>query len=342
MRYDRSSSGRDFESPSYRVTPEKNGGGNVPPLFYCPDDASGQMSPRIFPRCLDMMWTFVFRITSHYFRETVDRMDKAGASSGAMPIGSVGAVIHTSPDRAAAVKGGGSVVSNGVGSGKIFAMKFRTSTGPALSDQKPFRLEQTPPPLPSGAGRTDVFAMKFRTSVGPALPDQKPMMLEQHPAPLPSGVGSTDVFSMKFRTSIGSALPAQKPLQLEQTPPPLPSGAGQTDVFVMRTVVSRQTPMAGRKPFTREQYPEPLPSGLGATDVFSMETYMETNKALEHKRAFIQEHFPAPLPNRIGEEDLPGGFRRRNVMSGMSRPLYDLARGIVQIDDVKVLFDARA
>ena len=45
---------------------------------------------------------------------------------------------------------------------------------------------------------------------------------------------------------------------------------------------------------------------------------------------------------RVGEDDLPGGFRRTNVLTGMARPLYDLARGIVQIDGVKVLFDARA
>lgn len=63
---------------------------------------------------------------------------------------------------------------------------------------------------------------------------------------------------------------------------------------------------------------------------------------MEKKAIFLRGQYPDPLPNRIGEEDLPYGFRRQNIISGRANPTYDLARGIVQIDGVKVLFDARA
>ena len=91
-----------------------------------------------------------------------------------------------------------------------------------------------------------------------------------------------------------------------------------------------------------KQTPDPLPSGLGQTRLFSMASFSERHSAMEHKRTFIKKHYPDPLPSEIGIEDLPGGFRRENTLSGMSRPLYDLARGIVQVDGIKVLFDARA
>ncbi|MBT4483290.1 MAG: hypothetical protein HOC71_06395 [Candidatus Latescibacteria bacterium] len=102
-----------------------------------------------------------------------------------------------------------------------------------------------------------------------------------------------------------SALMHKKAFILEQTPPTLPSGVGKTEVLVMRSVISHYSPM----PF---------------------------------KSLLLLEQHIDPPPSRIGEEDLPGGLKKSNIISGKAAPLYDLAQGIVQIDDVNVFFDVLA
>lgn len=111
---------------------------------------------------------------------------------------------------------------------------------------------------------------------------------------------------------------------------PLPSRVGSTLVLPYR------------KTFIRENIPEPLPPALGSTRVFFVKTFSETNTATVPPEVLSRSQYPPPAPNRIGEEDLPGGFRRTDILGGQSSPMYDLSRGVVQIDVVKVFFDARA
>jgi len=94
--------------------------------------------------------------------------------------------------------------------------------------------------------------------------------------------------------------------------------------------------------FYLNQYPKPLPPSVGSTRILGSKGLIVTNTAMIQRSLFIRKHYPEPPPNKIGEEDLPGGFRHSNIMTGRGSPLYDLSRGIIQIDDVKVLFDAKA
>ncbi|HUT62921.1 MAG TPA: hypothetical protein VMZ04_03085, partial [Anaerolineae bacterium] len=105
--------------------------------------------------------------------------------------------------------------------------------------------------------------------------------------------------------------------------------------------VNQQSSILQQSLFLRKQFPEILTSGLGTTKVFVYGTIISHHKAIQHQKIFIHEQYPEPLPSRIGEEDLPGGFKKENV-SGQSQALYNLARGIVQSDKVKVIFDAKA
>lgn len=127
-----------------------------------------------------------------------------------------------------------------------------------------------------------------------------------------------------------------------QYPMPLESGAGSTSVMAMRNQIADNTAVIHQRVLILNQYPEPLESGLGSTPVMPSKGYVAENTAMLNSPAFILEQTPSALPNRIGEEDMPGGFRQQAILTGQSSPLADLGRGIVQIDGVKVLFDARA
>ena len=69
---------------------------------------------------------------------------------------------------------------------------------------------------------------------------------------------------------------------------------------------------------------------------------MAPNTAMYWRSIFLKQQYPEPMPSKIGKEDLPGGFKHEAVISGQLAPLYNLSRGIVQIDNVKVLFKATA
>lgn len=129
---------------------------------------------------------------------------------------------------------------------------------------------------------------------------------------------------------------------LNQYPEPLPSGLGTTRVFSMRIGTATGQAIIHQPVLTGNQYPEPAPSGVGSTPVLASKGFIVTNTAMLTRRAFLRTQTPPPAPNRIGEEDLPGGFRDQAILSGQASPLYDLSRGIVQIDGVSVLFDATA
>lgn len=139
-----------------------------------------------------------------------------------------------------------------------------------------------------------------------------------------------------------SATLSGKPLISKQQPELLQPSSVKTNVLVMRRIISQQTPMPFKKAFSLKQYPEPLPSGAGRTDVFSMKSAINQNTAMEHNDQYNLRQYPEPLPSKIGEEDLTGGFRRSNTLSGQMNPLSDLTRGIIQIDGVIILFDAYA
>ena len=97
-----------------------------------------------------------------------------------------------------------------------------------------------------------------------------------------------------------------------------------------------------QRAFIREQIPEPLPPALGSTDIFAFKSLISQQPAIEHRSLFLFEQLLQPAPSKIGEEDLPGGFKKEYILNGQPRPLYSLARGIVEIEDIKVLFDIRA
>jgi len=90
------------------------------------------------------------------------------------------------------------------------------------------------------------------------------------------------------------------------------------------------------------QFPEPAQSGVGSTRILGSKGFVEENSATMHKSLQILPHYPDPAPNTIGQEDLPGGFRRSAILNGQSEALYNLSRGVIQVDGVKVLFDAQA
>jgi len=110
----------------------------------------------------------------------------------------------------------------------------------------------------------------------------------------------------------------------------------------MKITKTIQSAIQHKSLFILKQYPEPLPSALGTHKVLPSKGLIVTNSATQKKSVFIRKQHPGPPPNKIGEEDLPGGFKHSNVMTGQKKPLYDLSRGIIQIDDVTVLFDVKA
>ena len=90
------------------------------------------------------------------------------------------------------------------------------------------------------------------------------------------------------------------------------------------------------------QFPGPARSGVGSTRILGSKGFVEQNTATIHQSLLLLEHYPEPAPNTIGQEDLPGGFRKSSIMNGQSEALYNLSRGVIQVDGVKVLFDAKA
>lgn len=110
---------------------------------------------------------------------------------------------------------------------------------------------------------------------------------------------------------------------------------------MMEGVMSSSSAVVPAKVLMLEQFPEPLPSGLGSTDVLLIQNNLSRNSATVKRDAFILDQYPEPLPFTFPEGDLPGGFEKHAIISGEANPLSDLAHGVVQVDDVKVLFDVK-
>ncbi len=106
-------------------------------------------------------------------------------------------------------------------------------------------------------------------------------------------------------------------------------------------ISSRGSGVVPAKAFILEQMLPPAKSGVGSTDVFAMKSIILQNSATVKQDILILKQSPPPAESGIGKEDLPGGFRWYSAISGQSNPLQDFARGIVQIDGVKVLFDVK-
>ena len=100
--------------------------------------------------------------------------------------------------------------------------------------------------------------------------------------------------------------------------------------------------MPYRRVFIRDGIPKPLPSKVGSTRVLQFRTFSERFTATVPADVLRKSQYPPPSTNKIGEEDLPGGFVHTSVINGQNHPMYDLSRGIVQIDGVAVFFDAKA
>jgi len=83
-------------------------------------------------------------------------------------------------------------------------------------------------------------------------------------------------------------------------------------------------------------------SPLTTTGAIPAAGFSAAGSAIVKTPAFLLPGIPPPPPNRIGEVDHPGGFKKPTGIQGQTAPLYDLSRGIVQIDGVAVLFDISA
>jgi len=111
---------------------------------------------------------------------------------------------------------------------------------------------------------------------------------------------------------------------------------------MMTSKIYKQTATVYADVLILKHYSPPLKSGLGSTKVLKTNNFMAANSATVKRSIFVNQQYPEPAPSKIGKEDLPGGFKHEAVISGQSTPLYNLSRGIVQIDNVKVLFNATA
>lgn len=210
-------------------------------------------------------------------------------------------------------------------------MKIDTPVQSRVMYRKVAATKVQPDPLPSVTGSGEVLT-------GSAMIHQSVVSQSPFSAPLPSGVGSTDVMPGNSFFSASSATIPPRYLK-DQMPEVLPSGVGNTQVLSDNPIRDNNTATIHRKPFIYEQTSDPLPPGEPPPVL--PETPMQQTEVIPFDESFLFEQEPPPLPNRIGEEDLTGGFKRDAILNGMSTPLYDLARGIVQIDGVAVLFDAR-
>jgi len=111
---------------------------------------------------------------------------------------------------------------------------------------------------------------------------------------------------------------------------------------MMTSKIYQQTATVYADVLILKHYSPPLKSGLGSTKVLKAINLLAANTAMVKRSIFVKRQYPEPAPSKIGKEDLPGGFKHEAVISGQSNPLYDLSCGIVQIDNVKVLFNATA
>ena len=111
---------------------------------------------------------------------------------------------------------------------------------------------------------------------------------------------------------------------------------------IATNVIGRNSALIHKKAFILEQTSLPLPSGVGKTEVLKMKSMFYNYPPLPFRSSLLLKQHIDPPPSRIGEEDLPNGFKKSNIISGKASPLYDLAQGIVQINDVNVFFDALA
>jgi hypothetical protein len=107
---------------------------------------------------------------------------------------------------------------------------------------------------------------------------------------------------------------------------------------MIQSIINNQSATVRQSAFIRGQFPEPLPSGAGSTDVFAMKNEFAQHPATVKKDVLILNQYPAPLKSNIGKEDLPGGFRSEAILNGQSEPVGDLARGVVQVNGVKILY----
>jgi len=96
----------------------------------------------------------------------------------------------------------------------------------------------------------------------------------------------------------------------------------------------------------RNPIPEPMESNIGKGDIPGgiSRTPIDdmTNSAMVEQRILYLDHKVRPMESNVGKGDLPGGFSKSNVMSGRSNPTLKFAKGIVELDGIKVLFDATA
>ncbi len=129
---------------------------------------------------------------------------------------------------------------------------------------------------------------------------------------------------------VNNTIPQKGLSAQSQFPEELPAKVGSTLV------------LPHQKVFLRDQFPEALPPAVGSTRILLGRSFSEIYTATVSPRVLRKSQYPDPPPIKIGEEDLPGGFKLSNRMNGKSSPMYDLSRGIVQIDDIAVFFDAKA
>ena len=113
-------------------------------------------------------------------------------------------------------------------------------------------------------------------------------------------------------------------------PEKLPSKVGSTLV------------LPDAKVFSKAQLPEALPPAVSPIKIFPTRSFSERYTATIPPSFLKKSPFPDPPHNKIGEEDLPGGFKLSDVMNGKSSPMYDLSRGVVQVDNIAIFFDAKA
>lgn len=126
----------------------------------------------------------------------------------------------------------------------------------------------------------------------------------------------------------------------KQIPDPLPSGVGTLRILPRHTI-NQASAILKRPAFILDPIPEPAPSKVGSTRILPKSIIIEQSATVKQD-IFVLKQTPEPRPSTIGDEDLPGGFRKGNINSGRKNPTYDLVNGVVQIDDVKVLFNAWA
>ena len=126
----------------------------------------------------------------------------------------------------------------------------------------------------------------------------------------------------------------------KQMPDPLPPALGSKEIL-QKSILNQKSATIKQDVLYLKQMPEPLPPALGSLE-FLPKSEINQQSATVKRSMFIRKPIPDPLPSKIGEEDLPGGFRKEALMSGRKNPVYDLVKGVVQIDDVNVLFNAWA